>query len=861
MGEVYRAHDARLAREVAIKVLPEALARDSDRLQRFEQEARTLGALNHPNLLAVFDVGATDGLKYLVSELLEGKTLRERLNEGALPQRKVVEYSTKIANGLAAAHEKGVVHRDLKPENVFITKDEQLKILDFGLAKYAADARDAGATVLTGGPGATAPGTVMGTVGYMSPEQVRGEAADSRSDIFSFGAMLYELTTGKRAFSRETAAETMTAILKSEPPDLEGSVPSTGMAQILEHCLEKNPTNRFQSARDLGFALRALSGTGATAALRPTENRLGSIPWKWAAVSTALIIAGAAFGYLSRGKTPTATELRAVLPVPSGVVMWTLGDEAGMPAISPDGSHMVFVGTTEGKAMLFLRPMNGSTTKALAGTDSGKFPFWSPNGKSVAFFADRQLKRVDIDGGPPVVLASADDGRGGTWAGETILYAPYIYGGIWRVPAAGGKAEQVTTPDASLHTTHRWPRFLPDGKHFLYLAQHHSGRNQASSGIYVVSLGAGSPKMVLHSDAMAFYSSGYLLYHRDGSLMAQEFDDGKLELKGNATALGQALRDSSNWNVLASASDNGVLLYQSAGELKYPVVWFDRNGKNQGAAQLAGQMNDIRLAPDGTRVAAVNNEIGPTGDLFVYDFRTSAQTRISFGQNPWFAVWSPDGKQLVYSSQKPGSENTDIILAQSDGSGEQELKLPEKGIDHPTDWTRDGKYIVITHGPRGAQQILLVPTSDDHKPIPLFPGAKVEHSDGRVSPDGKWIAYVTTEFGPNEVFVTAFPSGRGKWQISSGAIQPPPIWGADSKTLYYASSAGDVEEAKLQTSATSIAVEGLRPIFRSPFLTTTVRAVFDVEAKNGPRFIGSVAPDASSLPLNVVTNWKAELKK
>src|SRR5262249_15815443 len=348
--------------------------------------------------------------------------------------------------------------------NVFVTKDEQVKILDFGLAKYAEDAKDAGATASSVGPGATAPGTVMGTCGYMSPEQVRGQAADSRSDIFSFGAMLYEMTTGKRAFVGDTAAETMTAILKSEPPELDGSVASAGMAQILEHCLEKNPTNRFQSVRDLAFALRALSGTGATAVLKQSKKRRTEGVWRWAA-GLGLLIAGAGFGYFLRGKAPSAPELRAVLPVTDGVAMYTLGDEAGMPAISPDGSNLVFVGTAEGKTMLFLRPMNMATAKPLAGTENGKFPFWSPDGKSVAFFADRQLKRVDIAGGPPLILAPADDGRGGTWAGETVLFAPYIYGGVWRVPAAGGKAEQVTTPDATLHTTHRWPRFLPDGKH------------------------------------------------------------------------------------------------------------------------------------------------------------------------------------------------------------------------------------------------------------------------------------------------------------------------------------------------------------------------------------------------------------
>ncbi|HET8923455.1 MAG TPA: protein kinase [Candidatus Acidoferrum sp.] len=636
MGEVYRGRDTRLGRDVAVKVLPEALAKDTGRLDRFEQEARVLGALNHPNLLAIFDVGSADGVKYLVSELLEGKSLRDRLQEGSLSARKLADYSTKIASGLAAAHEKGIVHRDLKPENVFVTNDEQVKILDFGLAKYAQEAKGEAGTLLTAGPGATAPGTVMGTVGYMSPEQVLGGAADSRSDIFSFGAMLYEMGTGKRAFAGETAVETMNAILKSEPPELdaERSKLSSGMAQIVEHCLEKNPADRFQSARDLGFALRALSGTGATAALKKAEARRSWNGWKWAAGSMVLAMTAAVAGYVSPGKGPTGPEVRAVLPVPSGVIMRTLGDESGTPAVSPDGSNLVFIGLMEGKRMLFLRALNGATAKALAGTENGKFPFWSPDGKSIAFFADRQLKRVDTAGGPPLTLAPADDGRGGAWAGDTILYTPYIYGPIWRVPAAGGKTERVTTIDAALHTTQRWPRFLPDGKHFLYLAQHHSGRNPESAGIYVASLEGGSSKMVLRSTAMAFYSSGYLLYYRDGSLMAQEFDTGKLEPRGDATPLGQVLHDSGNWNLLASASDNGVLLYQAGGEVKYPVAWFDRNGQSQGTARFTGQLQDIRLSPDGTRAAAVNFEAGPTPDLFVYDLKTGTQTKLSLGRIP-----------------------------------------------------------------------------------------------------------------------------------------------------------------------------------------------------------------------------------
>jgi Tol biopolymer transport system component len=869
MGEVYRARDTRLGRDVAIKVLPEALAKDGDRLQRFEHEARVLGALNHPNLLAIFDVGSADGLNYLVSELLEGKSLRERLQGGALPSRKTADYSAKIASGLAAAHEKGIVHRDLKPENVFVTNDEQVKILDFGLARYAAEAKDSGVTLMTAGPGQTAPGTVMGTVGYMSPEQVRGEAADSRSDIFSFGALLYEMASGKRAFAGETAVETMSAILKSEPAELDGEASqlAPGMARIVEHCLEKNPGDRFQSARDLGFALKALSGTGATAALKNVKGRKTWGGWKQAAGAAAIAAVGMAIGFLGNGSVAprlltgvsSTPVVRAVLPVPSGVTMLTLGDEGGGPEVSPDGRNLVFNGVAEGKKMLFVRPLDGATARALPGTEGGKFPFWAPDGKSVGFFADKQLKRVDIAGGPPVSLARADDARGGAWAGDTILYTPFIYEAIWQVPASGGKPSRVTTVNPSLHTTHRWPHFLADGKHFIYLAQHHLGGREETAGIYAASIDGGTPKLILRTNGMGIYSSGYLLYYREGSLMAQALDTGSLELKGEATPLGQVLRDSANWRVLASASENGVLVYQNAGEPKFPVEWIDWTGQTAGTAPISGQLQDLRLSPDGSRAVAVGFE-GATGFAMVCDLRSGARTKLTVGENTWFAIWSPDGKRIAYSGQPTGEENTRVYLRQANGGGERELLLSTGSIDHPTDWTRDGRYVVVNHGHIGATQILLVPMFGDRKPVPLLPDAKYDHLDGRVSPDGKWLAYVSSEFGTNDLYVTSFPTGKGKWQITSGGMQPAAAWGADSRELYLVSK-GDLVEAKLQTSGDSISVEALQPLFHSPFATTTLYTVFDIDPKNNRRFIGSVAPDTSSLPLTVMTNWTAELKE
>ena len=859
MGEVYRARDTRLGREVAIKVLPEGFAQDPERLQRFEQEARVLGALNHPNLLAIFDVGSKDGLKYLVSEFLEGKTLREHLNGGALPQRKVVEYSTKIANGLAAAHEKGIVHRDLKPENVFVTNDEQVKILDFGLAKSGLEA---GQTLTTAVTAATAPGTVMGTVGYMSPEQVRGQAADSRSDIFSFGAMLYEMASGKRAFIGDSAVEAMNAILKSDPPEinLAESKISPGVERILEHCLEKNPADRFQSARDLGFALSALSGTGATAALKKVEADGGRSVWMWAAGSLTLLVLGMAAGHWIAGRRTAGPVVRATLTLPQDVTLLTLGDGAGAPALSPDGRNLAFAGIAEGKQMLFLRPLSAVSAKPLAGTEGGKFPFWSPDGKSIGFFADKHLKRVDLTGSPPLTLAAADDARGGTWAGDVILYAPYIYEGIWRVPALGGTPTRVTTLDKSKYTTHRWPNFLPDGKHFLFLAQHHMGGHRETAGIYATSIEGGTPKFIVPTNGSAIYSLGYLLYYRDGMLMAQEFDTGRLELKGDAVAVGGVLRETGNWGVMVSASANGLLLFQSAGEVKYPIAWFDRRGQRQGPATISGQLQDVRLSPDGTRAVVVELE-GPQGVVSVYELKSGSRARLSFGDGALYAVWSPDGKQVAYSSQKAGLEITSIYLKSADGAGKPEVLLSSEDVNRPTDWTRDGKYLVVNRGQIGAQRIWLVPLSGNRKPVLLFPDAGFDHFDGRVSPDGKWITYVSAESGVLELYVTSFPEGKGKWQLSSSGTISAGLWGADGKDIYFVSQEGILLDATVQESPGSIRIEGVHPLFRSPFLSSSLSQVFDIDPKGGQRFIGSVTPDTSTLPLNVISNWTEELKK
>jgi len=441
------------------------------------------------------------------------------------------------------------------------------------------------------------------------------------------------------------------------------------------------------------------------------------------------------------------------------------------------------------------------------------------------------------------------------------VFSPYIYGTSYRISASGGKPVPVTALDRSQNTTHRWPQFLPDGKHFLYLAAHHTRGKEENSGIYAGSIDGGTPKLILRTIGSAFYSSGELLSFREGSLMAQEFDADRLELRGVARPVGPVLRESGNWGVIATASENGVLLFQGSGDVKYPIQWFDRTGRSSGPPAFSVQLQDLRLSPDGTRSVTCGFEGRPTADLFVYDFRTGTRTRLTFGENTWFVAWSPDGRRVVYSAEDSGKGSTELYLKRADGSENRELLLSSGNFDNPTDWTRDGKYVVINRGQAGSRRIWIVPTFGDRKPFPLFANAAYEHFDGRVSPNGKWISYQSAESGASQLYVTSFPGGIGKWQIVTEIVASAGVWQGDGKEIYFISQAGNLMAASVQESSGSVAVGEVRPLFRSPFLSGLLNISFDVDPKDGRRFIGAAAPDTSSLPLNVITNWTAELKK
>src|SRR4030095_13164586 len=569
MGEVYRARDKRLGRDVAVKVLPANFSTDRDRLQRFQQEACAAGALNHPNILSIHDIGTHDGAPYVVSELLEGETLRKRLSGTTLPQRRAIDYALQLAHGLAAAHEKGIVHRDLKPENIFITKDGRVKILDFGLAKLTqVDGNELQTDIPTRRVD-TEPGVVMGTVGYMSPEQVRGQTVDHRSDIFALGAIVYEMLSGQRAFHGNSPADMMSAILKEDPPDLSATNHnvSPALERLVDHCLEKNPEERFHSARDLGFALEALSASTVSSTETITIPALSTrrtglrelIPWS---LATLFLLGAVSLAIVALRGTPAKEgDLSRFYIYPPEKTSFG----GATDFISPDGRKLIFtVLGSEGWPQLWIRSIDSLAARPITGTEPASQGFWSPDSRFIAFFSAGKLKKVDVSGGPVQTLADVQTNRGGTWNKDgVILFAGAFSGGLFRVSAAGGEVTPVTKLDTSRNQNgHFWPQFLPDGRHFLYLGR---SSKKETTGIYLGPLDSGESKMLVQSDAGAKYASpGYLLFLKDRALMAQPFDAEKLQLSGEPTLVADSVASNAqNGRSFFGVSDNGILVYRT----------------------------------------------------------------------------------------------------------------------------------------------------------------------------------------------------------------------------------------------------------------------------------------------------------
>lgn len=880
MGQVYQARDTRLDRAVAIKVLPASFASDPDRLRRFELEAKATGALNHPNILTIHDTGAHQGMPYIVTELLEGTELRTLLNDGPLPLRQALDYARQIAQGLAAAHEKGITHRDMKPANLFVTTEGRVKILDFGLAKLnpikLVGSADAEAIMQ---PPQTEPGVVMGTVGYMSPEQVRGQAADHRSDIFSFGIILYEMLTGRRAFQGDTFAEVMAAIVKNDPLEITNAnhqLPPH-LERVTRHCLEKRPEQRFQTASDLGFAIEAVSvfsdsqpllmlksGEPEKAVATSYQRERQRERLMWAAISLLLAAALLATIFFLGKPSPEARVTRLSIPLPKDTA--TLSSQAPDLALSPDGGRLVFSASTGKTRQLWLRSLDSFVTQPLAGTDGADSPFWSPDGNSIAFFADNKLKKIDTRSNVIEIICPAGSGRGGDWNQRgVILFCAGDGAALSRVDAAGGKPEVVTELDAARgETNHDYPSFLPDGEHYLF---HLFGKD--NHGIYVGSLKSKERKMLIPlspdsaNSTRAVWSAsdsraGHILYALNrNTLLARAFDPDRLELKGEPFRVAENVIVSLTGNARFTTAANGpntMLAYLQNREMDVAqLTWCDRSGKRLGEAGTAEPWTSFALSPDDAAVALIRNEPNRLNSLWQLNLAQGTSTRVVTDNDSanFFPLWSPDGEQLAFASARNSALN--LFLKRTTGTAPEERLLETRFQTYPLSWSPDGKVLIYAMGdPQTRTDIWALPMFGERKPQPLLQ-TKADERGAKVSPDGNWLVYVSDETGAAEVYVTTFPQPGRAWRISKSGGNNP-AWRADGKELFYLSGK--------QLMAASVSNGG------TEFQVSASHSLFEIEGANyavsrdGQRFLTSdVTERAPTPPINVALNWTAEAKK
>jgi eukaryotic-like serine/threonine-protein kinase len=874
MGEVYRARDTRLERSVAIKVLPAHLSSDPALKQRLERESKAISALQHPNICTLFDVGSQGGVDFLVMELLEGQTVAERLAKGPLPLAQAVTVGIEIAQALEKAHRQGIVHRDLKPANIMLTKSGA-KLMDFGLAKPEFAMATGGltpstptmsfASLTSAASPLTQKGSIVGTFQYLAPEVLQGEEADTRSDIFAFGCVLYEMITGRRAFEGKSQISVLSAILEKEPEPIGPSQPPM-LDRVIRACLAKDPADRLQSAHDAAMDLRWIADSPKDAA--PTEataKHQFKKSWLVPIAAAALALAAlAAYAGYSAKPTPTAEPLHAELPPPDKFTFDTTGDAGGMPVLSAQGDRVAFVAHAPDAKTLWVRPLNSDLAQQLDGTQGASHPFWSPDGRNLGFFANGKLMKIAAAGGAVSPLAEAPNGRGGTWgADDVILYCPNYLGALMRVSAQGGTATPGSTMDTRKHSTHRFPWFLPDGKHYLYFATSHSGGDPKQNGIYFTSVDSQETQFVVATDSAAQYAAGYLLYRSGAALVAQPFDPASGKLSGSSHPLVSNIRyDSGVWRSVFSVSQNGLLVYQ-AGSIATAgtrMAWVDRTGKELSTAnERENTTIDLRLSPDGKRLA-----YGGSLGIWTLDLARKTKTRITFDQETLSQPsWSPDGSRLIFTANsRPGStNNVEIRSKASDGGGtETTLATISNGDSsylYPS-LTPDGKY--LTYG--NSSSLWMVPVAGDAKPVALVQPPSPQYSllISRLSPDGRMIAYESDESGGSnntDIYVTTFPEAKGKWRVSNvGAGYP--AWSGNGKELFFRDANDVLYACKVTRNGSEIEVGAPQKLFRA--YLPGVGFPYDV-SYDGQKLLVNLAEEETQSPLRLVTNWPEELKK
>ncbi len=882
MGEVYRARDSKLGRDVALKVLPEAFAADATRLARFHREAQLLASLNHPCIASIYGFEDSGKVHAFVMELVEGPTLADRVLSGAIPVSEALGIAKQICEALEFAHERGIVHRDLKPANVKVTPEDAVKVLDFGLAK-ALETQDSGMNIAnspTLSVAATREGMILGTAAYMSPEQAKGRAADRRSDVWAFGCVLYEMLSGKQPFSGETVSDTLAEVLKVDPDwnALPANTPA-GIQKLVRRCLVKDPKQRLQAIGEARIAIEQtlnptaqvsgidfIAPAGAGVAVEGAQKQ----PWRralpWAVAAVCFVAAAIIATLFWRVSSNPDRSVRSYI-LPPDQATFVFQAAFGAPVLSPDGKRLVFSAKTGGaNEMLWVRELDSLTGRRLEGTGGASFPFWSPDSQFVGFFASGKLMKIDISGGPAQTVCDAPSGRGGTWSESgVIVFAPKVAGSLEKVSAAGGEPVAVFAddkPDQQL--TLRWPFFLPDGNHFLYWSGNPFAVGTAgNNGIFLGSLDGKQRQFLFAADSDALYSSsGYLLFLRGETLMAQPFDAGGLKLTGDAVPIAEHIGNPQKYRLgHFSVSQHEELIYEGSETDAGQVVWMDANGKQLGTLGEPGGVLDARLSPDDkTIIEAIEDPQSTNADLWLVDLTRGVRTRFTFDPaSHGYPAWSPDGKEIAFSSTHAG--NLSMYEKAANGTGDIQ-PLAGDGVEQlVSDWSRDGRYIAYNRlDPQtgGGFGIWILPLFGDNKPFPFIQN-QYNLLTPTFSPDGKWIAYSSQESGRRQIFVSSFPGANSKWQVSANGGGAP-RWRADGRELFYLSEDNKLMAVEIQEKGGSLEIGSTQTLFPVS-ASSSLLLPYDVTS-DGKKFV-IVVPVAGSggEPITLVTNWVASLKK
>ncbi len=862
MGEVYRARDTRLERTVAVKVLPQHLSVSAEVRQRFEREAKTISQLSHPHVCALYDVGNQDGVEYLVMEYLEGETLADRLGRGALPTEQTLRYGIEIADALDKAHRQGIVHRDLKPGNVMLTKSG-VKLLDFGLAKAMAPAAPgSGLTTLptvAGSSPLTQEGTILGTFQYMAPEQLEGRDADVRTDIFAFGAVLYEMATGRKAFSGKSQASLISSIMSSEPPALATLAPMAppALERVVRTCLAKDPEDRWQSAHDLKSELawisQAGSQAGVAAPVAASRRRRDRVSWGVAGAIAGGVLAALGTWAVLRAR-PAAPQpvTRAAIAIPAAEPF--VADSFSTLAISPDGRRVVYVARKEDKRQLVQRALDAAEGTAIPGTEDADTPFFSPDGQWIGFWAEGKMKKVSLAGGMPITVCECGlltQMLGASWGpDDTILFPEKWAGRLLRVSSTGGSPSAVTKLASRVDDRgHLWPEFLPGGKALLFTV--FTGGSLEDYAVDVQSLETGERKTLVKGGTFGRYAAtGHVLYLRGGTLFAVPFDARRLTVTGAAFPVAQGIYENSNGGAGYAVSGNGTLLY-AAGGMHMPersLVWVDRHGAASPVTGIKRPFASPQLSPDGKRIALVVE--AETYDIWVLDTERDSLTRLSFGKDDGAPLWSPDGKRIVFNSSQAGAYN--MYVRQSDGGGSEERLTSDQDASYPASFTPDQKMLLFGKVRGGLAELWIYPFEKGASPRPFLQGP-FQHRGALLSPDGRWLAYGSDESGRFEIYVTAFPGPGGKWQISTEGGDSA-RWARDGREIFYRKG----KKLFRVAVSTSPAFSASRPelLFEGEY-----GEGWDV-APDEKRFLMIKDETAENAPknLDLVLNWFADLR-